>query len=163
MGDSEFVRWCIACFVTDLSENKSVENCCLEHEHDRQQFQLSSVHTRFVDLDLTHWYITGRGHLILLWMVMLWCRQAAFHYLFDALPLAQFAAKPQSCGFTINYLYSLPAGTKPTGSYGSHTIQRKIYKGTHHRRNPYRARRRYPPTWARGVFKDPSNSINENN
>ena len=105
---------------------------------------------------------------------MLWSRQAAFCYLFDALPLPRFwfahkyivlnyAAKPQSCGFTINYSYSLPAGTTLTGCNGSHTIQRKIFKGRHHRRSPCRAWWRYPPAWARGVFKAPSTSINENN
>ena len=81
---------------------------------------------------------------------MLWFRQAAFCYLFDAIPLPQLrfahryielncVAKPQSCGFAVNYSYSLPAGTKPTGSNGSHTIQSKIFKGRHHRRYPYRA------------------------
>ena len=40
--------------MTDLSENKSMRTVCLEHEHDRQQLQLSSVHALFLALDLAH-------------------------------------------------------------------------------------------------------------
>ena len=94
MGDSELVRWCVACFVTDLSENESVENC-LSWTWTWQAAvpAIFSTHTfrRPWFSSLVHYwqrtlYTFVKGYVA--------CRQAAFHYLFNALPLAQF------CGST---------------------------------------------------------------